>query len=163
MPRIVSIVFAVVVLGAGLLLGAPNTAAQDVELLDCEDFASQADAQAAYRTDPTDPADNDADEDGVACELFDGFEDPSTDLESITGQPDAVAEDPDDEDADDEDEDTETEFPAAGATTGTLPTSGTGSAIASSLGGSNSTLLLSLIGGAAVCGLLALRGVRGRG
>jgi len=160
MPRNVSMMFAVIALGAGMVLGAPHAAAQDVEVLDCEDFASQADAQAAYRADPTDPADNDADEDGIACELFDGFEDPTTDLESITGQPDAVAEDSED----DTDDDATTEFPAAaaGAATGTLPTSGTGSALASSLGGSNSALLLSLLGGAAVCGLLALRGVRGR-
>jgi len=34
----------------------------------CADFASQADAQAVLRADPTDPNRLDADRDGVACE-----------------------------------------------------------------------------------------------
>src|SRR5918992_694375 len=84
MPRVASIALAVVAFAASLLIGA-GAAAQDEELLDCEDFASQADAQAAYRADPSDPADNDADGDGIACELFDGFEDAATDLEPIEG------------------------------------------------------------------------------
>lgn len=155
MPRILFVVLAVAAFGAGLLTVAPAAAQSDP--LDCEDYASQADAQAAYREDPTDPADNDGDDDGIACELFE-FQDPTTDLTPLGEEPDEAADD--DEDADDEDA---TETPAAvGATTGTLPTSGTGSAIASSLGGSNSVLLASLLGTAAVCGLFALRGVRGR-
>ena len=83
MPRVASIVLAVVAIAASLIFAAASVAAQDEELLDCEDFASQADAQAAYRADLSDPAGNDADGDGIACELYDGFEDTSTDLEPI--------------------------------------------------------------------------------
>lgn len=36
--------------------------------LDCIDFATQAEAQATYDTDPSDPNGLDADDDGVACE-----------------------------------------------------------------------------------------------
>lgn len=39
--------------------------------LDCEDYSSQADAQAALRQDPSDPNVLDEDNDGVACETFD--------------------------------------------------------------------------------------------
>ena len=35
---------------------------------DCADFASQADAQAALAAEPSDPANLDADDDGIACE-----------------------------------------------------------------------------------------------
>lgn len=59
------------------------TAASAQQVLDCEDFDSQAEAQAAYRADPTDPANNDADHDGIACELFD-FDDPATDYNPVT-------------------------------------------------------------------------------
>src|SRR5215218_7546521 len=144
MPRVASIVLAIVAIAASLLIGAANVAAQDEELLDCEDFASQADAQAAYRADPSDPADNDADDDGIACELYDGFEDPTTDLESITGQPDATA--APDESADDAAEPTAT--PDAVGAAGDLPASGTGSALASSVGGGNMTLLIGLLAAA---------------
>ena len=37
--------------------------------LDCADFVTQAEAQAAYDTDPSDPNSLDAD-DGEACEVF---------------------------------------------------------------------------------------------
>ena len=39
--------------------------------LDCADFSSQEEAQAAYRTDRSDPNGLDADDDGEACEDFD--------------------------------------------------------------------------------------------
>lgn len=39
--------------------------------LDCEDFASQQEAQAAYNQDTSDPNGLDADDDGLACEDFD--------------------------------------------------------------------------------------------
>ncbi len=154
MPRILFVMLAVAAFGAGLIFSGPAAAQSDP--LDCEDYASQADAQAAYREDPTDPADNDGDDDGIACELFE-FQDPTTDLTPI-------GEEPEDDADEDEDEDAEaTETPAAvGAATGTLPTSGTGSAIASSLGGTNSVMLLFLVAAAALCGLVALRGARGR-
>jgi hypothetical protein len=49
---------------AAVLLAAPAHAAD----LDCKHFASQADAQATYNADPTDPNRLDEDHDGVACE-----------------------------------------------------------------------------------------------
>ena len=49
---------------AALLAPAP-VAAQD---LDCPDFATQAEAQAALAGDATDPNNPDGDDDGVACE-----------------------------------------------------------------------------------------------
>lgn len=38
------------------------------DIANCPDFASQADAQAVLRADPTDPNKLDADKDGIACE-----------------------------------------------------------------------------------------------
>jgi hypothetical protein len=38
--------------------------------LDCDDFSSQAEAQAVLDTDPSDPNDLDRDNDGKACENF---------------------------------------------------------------------------------------------
>ena len=40
--------------------------------LDCADFASQAEAQAFYNADPSDPNGLDADDDGIACETLAG-------------------------------------------------------------------------------------------
>jgi hypothetical protein len=166
MSRVASIVLAVAAIAVGLFFGSASAAAQDVELLDCEDFASQADAQAAYRADPSDPADNDADEDGIACELYDGFEDPTTDLESITGQPDATVAPEEDDEADEADEDEEAEAtatatPDAVGSAGDLPASGVGSALASSSGGSM-TLLVGLLAAAVAFGGMALRSARNR-
>ena len=67
-----------------LALGAvltPRVGAQDAPP-DCADFPSQAATQAAYRADPSDPADNDADEDGVACELVE-YDNPATDTRPV--------------------------------------------------------------------------------
>ncbi|MGI8643511.1 MAG: hypothetical protein ACR2LS_05280 [Thermomicrobiales bacterium] len=50
----------------GLLV--PSSAGAQ-EALDCAEFASQAEAQAAYWPDPSDPAGNDVDGDGLAGEL----------------------------------------------------------------------------------------------
>jgi hypothetical protein len=41
----------------------------------CPDFASQADAQAVLRADPSDPNRLDADVDGIACEVNRGLRD----------------------------------------------------------------------------------------
>src|SRR3712207_7565507 len=60
MQRVTIAILACLVLGAALLASAPAVSAQEV--LDCEDFASQAEAQAAYREDPSDPAGNDRSE-----------------------------------------------------------------------------------------------------
>lgn len=43
--------------------------------LDCPDFASQPEAQAAYNQDPSDPNRLDADNDGEACEEYFGTDD----------------------------------------------------------------------------------------
>ena len=59
-----------VLIAAGLSLSIPGTAtAAD---LDCADFATQADAQAALDATPGDPNDLDSDDDGVACETLPG-------------------------------------------------------------------------------------------
>jgi hypothetical protein len=80
MSRGLVALIAILTIGLGIGLAAP-TAAQ--EALDCADYASQAEAQAAYRADPSDPAGNDADEDGVACELVE-YDDTTTDLTPVT-------------------------------------------------------------------------------
>ena len=119
---------AALTIGIGIGLTTP-VAAQDA--LDCADYASQAEAQAAYREDPSDPADNDADEDGIACELVE-YDDPATDYTPVRD--------------------------AVGADTSTLPASGIGTA-ALSESGFNSTLgaLLAL---GVVSGALGLRLLR---
>jgi hypothetical protein len=66
-------------LSALLIAGAVPVLAQTD--LDCEDFPSQALAQAVLETDPTDPHDLDGNGDGQACETFFGGDDgqPATD------------------------------------------------------------------------------------
>jgi hypothetical protein len=60
----------VTVLTAGISYPLAGVAlAQD---LDCSDFATQAEAQAAYNQDPSDPNGLDRDNDGVACESLPG-------------------------------------------------------------------------------------------
>ena len=146
MLRLFTFAFAVVALGAGLLLGSPGASAQDDEVLDCEDFASQADAQAAYREDPTDPAGNDADGDGIACELYDGFEDATTDLEPVEGVgADAT---------------TSEATTAASAEVSTVASAGVGSAVADAAGGTGMAAIAGTLVAAAGCGALALRGLR---
>ena len=66
MTRTLLALVAALALGLGLVATA---AAQDDDR-DCEDFPNQAAAQAALDADPSDPANNDADNDGIACELF---------------------------------------------------------------------------------------------
>jgi hypothetical protein len=53
----------------GLLLLAGVAVAQD--RLNCEDFASQDEAQAVLDRDPSDPNNLDADNDGMACDTYD--------------------------------------------------------------------------------------------
>lgn len=68
--RVITRLGAVVVMTAAsvLLAGVPGSA-QDGDR-DCvpADFASQAEAQAYYRANPSDPDDLDRDDDGLACE-----------------------------------------------------------------------------------------------
>src|SRR5919107_2872252 len=51
-----------------VLMLAPAASAQD--LLNCDDFDSQAEAQDELRTNPDDPDNLDDDDDGNACETF---------------------------------------------------------------------------------------------
>ena len=149
MLRLFSLAFAVVALGAGLILASPGASAQEDEILDCEDFASQADAQAAYRADPTDPAGNDADGDGIACELYEGFEDAATDLEPIEGVG----------------ADTSTESGLETTTTpasdvSTMASAGVGTAVADAASGTGLAAIAGMLFAAVGCGALALRGLR---
>ena len=149
MLRLFSIAFAVVALGAGLVLASPGASAQEDDILDCEDFASQADAQAAYRADPSDPAGNDADGDGIACELYDGFEVAATDLEPIEGvgldtTTEASLE--------------TTTIPASDVST--MASAGVGSAVADAAGSTGMAAIAGTLIAAAGCGALALRGLR---
>ena len=133
--RLVAAALAAIALGLGLLVASPSASAQ--EALDCEDFASQAEAQAAYRADPSDPANNDADGDGIACELFD-FANPATDYVPVV---------------------------AAGAdtttTTTTMAATGTGAALVGQFNDSSQTVVaLGLLGAAAASGFLTIRGLR---
>jgi hypothetical protein len=152
MLRLFSFVFAVVALGAGLILASPGASAQEVEILDCEDFASQADAQAAYRADPTDPAGNDADGDGIACELYDGFEDTATDLEPVLPIEGVGA------DTSSESSLETTTSPASDVST--MASAGVGSAVADAAGSTGMAAIAGTLIAAAGCGALALRGLR---
>ena len=83
MTRTMAVRFVASLVLLGLSAGATPASAQD-DPLDCVDYPNQAAAQAAYRDDPTDPANNDADEDGIACELF-AYDDAATDLVPVEG------------------------------------------------------------------------------
>ncbi len=64
--------------------------------LDCADFASQAEAQAIFDADPSDPNGLDADGDGIACEDNDPTE-PTTQYTPPDTNPTTVTETPDEE------------------------------------------------------------------
>lgn len=64
MRHLLSFVIAAVAL---LALAAPALARTD---LNCDDFDSQAEAQAVFDSDPSDPNRLDADDDGQACEEY---------------------------------------------------------------------------------------------
>lgn len=154
MLRLCSFALATIALGAGLLLGSAGAFAQETEVLDCEDFASQADAQAAYRADPSDPAVNDADGDGIACELYDGFADGATDLTPIDGIDAAAA-------TEAADALTGTGADTSASEVSTVASAGVGSAVADAAGGSGMAMVAMTLTAAAGCGALALRGARG--
>ena len=68
-------------------------AQDDEELLFCEDFGSQAEAQQHLREDPTDPDELDEEEgedDGIACETF-SYDNPEEDLNPVTAAIDEPA------------------------------------------------------------------------
>ncbi|WP_369140988.1 excalibur calcium-binding domain-containing protein [Modestobacter versicolor] len=68
--RVRSTAAASVLIGAALSFGFTGTA--NAADLDCSDFASQAQAQAAYDATPGDPNRLDQDGDGIACETLPG-------------------------------------------------------------------------------------------
>lgn len=114
---------------AGTIIMAGPASAQDDQ--NCADFASQADAQAHYRADTSDPDGLDADDDGIACENHTGYSDGSTDMtpvgvgtedEGDTAPTDATA-DGDEGEGDGDDEETMV-MPEGGAATGGGSTSG---------------------------------------
>ncbi len=97
--------------------------------LDCDDFATQADAQAEYDADPSDPNGLDADGDGVACEELSGVDD-----SSISASPEA------DDDADD------------ASTTATAEADDEGASALPETGGAVSPALLSVVAAALLVG-----------
>lgn len=66
--------------GIVLLVASPALAQDD---LNCDDFGSQAEAQAELRSDPSDPNGLDAENDGVACETT-PYDDPARDETPVT-------------------------------------------------------------------------------
>jgi Excalibur calcium-binding domain len=66
MRRSSSLATVVLAATASVLFAAPASASTD---RDCPDFATQAEAQAAYNAVPGDPERLDADGDGIACEV----------------------------------------------------------------------------------------------
>ena len=150
MIRAISLPF--VLLALAHVLATP-AAAQDAAQ-DCEDFANQAEAQAAYRVDPSDPADNDADNDGIACELFE-YADETTDLTPVTTT---------DGTADTETTAATTTDSAAsdvggGGRTTSLPASGVGSTVVGS-SATGAATVVALLALAASCGALSFRRLR---
>ncbi len=118
---------------AGTIIMAGPANAQDDQ--NCADFASQAEAQAHYQADTTDPDGLDADDDGIACENHTGYSDGSTDMTPVSagtedqGDPDATADEGDtdatvDEDDTDGDDEETMVMPEGGAATGGGSTSG---------------------------------------
>jgi Excalibur calcium-binding domain len=80
---------AVTVLTAGMSYPLAGVAlAQDV---DCSDFSTQAEAQAVYNQDPSDPNRLDTDNDGVACEALPGGAPGSAENRANTGGQDTGA------------------------------------------------------------------------
>ncbi len=74
------------------LLFAPAALAQDT--LNCDDFASQAEAQAELRADPSDPNGLDGnDDDGIACESLPAPRD-ETPVPAATGGDQPIVEEP---------------------------------------------------------------------
>lgn len=94
---------------------------------DCADFDSQADAQAAYDEDPSDPERLDSDDDGEACESF--FDGPGSGSEpgpEPTEQPSDDASDAPSDDASDapDEADDDGQLPVGGVAAGGGGTAG---------------------------------------
>lgn len=111
-------------LAGSIFLAAPASAQDD---LNCDDFDTQAEAQAEFDADPSDPNGLDRDDDGIACESLPGG--------SMEGMPapepgaDPMDDDQDDDqddgmDADDQDDDNTMVMPEGGVATGGGGTAG---------------------------------------
>jgi hypothetical protein len=136
MKRLAVVALSLLAVAAWLTASATPADAQDG--LDCEDFESQAEAQAYYRENPDDPTGNDADNDGIACELFD-FADSATDYEPVSIGADT----------------------ATTTTTTTMAATGTGSAVVDQVARSaNTATVAALLTAAGVCGSMAVRAWR---
>src|SRR5215210_5243967 len=93
---IVALIFVVLFIGLDLqavweLMPYANAQDEEEELLFCEDFDSQAEAQQHLREDPSDPDELDEEEgedDGIACENF-SYDNPEKDLNPVTAAIDA--------------------------------------------------------------------------
>ncbi len=68
-------------IAATLLISIPAFAQEGVPK-NCDDFASQGDAQNFYNTDPSDPEGLDSDGDGKACEQLDDIAEPPEEIPS---------------------------------------------------------------------------------
>ena len=55
---------------AVFMISQTNLARAQTDDLNCDDFSSQEEAQAELESDPSDPNNLDADDDGIACEDF---------------------------------------------------------------------------------------------
>jgi hypothetical protein len=94
----------VIAVATGAML--PFTGVAFAQDKDCSDFSSQAEAQAEFNSDPSDPHGLDADNDDIACE-------------SLGGPAAAPAADDDDDDDDDEAEPSQVRtLPQGGVETG---------------------------------------------
>lgn len=120
-----------IALVVAVALGVAGGSAVSAQNLNCDDFATQADAQANLVENPSDPNGLDRDQDGSACDDFD-----------YPGGGGTTSVDTDDTSASD-----------AGASDTTLPDTGVGTGTPS--GGLG--LTLSLVGLAFLSGVLALR------
>ena len=76
------------ILASCMILAGPANASHPGDL-NCDDFDSQAAAQAHYREHPGDPDGLDANDNGVACENNPGYPDPARDEAPLEDEPPA--------------------------------------------------------------------------
>lgn len=113
------------ILAGTIFMAGPANAQDD---LNCDDFASQAAAQANYRADPSDPNRLDANDNGIACENKTDYAEGTIDLTPVSAGAEAKG-NPATTDAASEDVDTTSDqesmvMPEGGAATGGGSTSG---------------------------------------
>ena len=160
MTRLLMAVFVALGLGTAALSSA---SAQDT--LNCDDFSSLAEAQAALDADPADPNGLDEDDDGIACENFsyintdDGTGDPDEPVDDTDGDTGGGTDGDTDDDPDGGTEegtgtttDTTTDTATTSAGTGTtLPNTGAGVMV-----GGMSPLAMTLATLGLICGVIGV-------